>query len=81
MATFDEKEMLYDEIYSDIKALMARKKAIGEQPSEEWQQDSKTLYEFRKKIAGMKPEEINYDEALKFYEIIKAKYQKLPDVW
>lgn len=36
MATFDEKEMLNDEMFSSVVSVMRRKLSLDDEPGEEW---------------------------------------------
>lgn len=81
MATFDEKEMLNDEMFSSVVSVMRRKLPLDDEPGEEWQSDFKLLHAFRNELLHKTPENIDYSAAVAFYQSIIDKYVKLPDAW
>ena len=81
MATFDEKEFLWEDLYQDIKYLMSKKRSLDQDSTEEWLIDFKKLNDFRDKIADTPPENINYQESLNFFFKLENKYKTMPDMW
>jgi len=81
MATFDEKEFLWDEMYSSVKALIHRKKEVDESSSQERISDFRALEQFRRNIGKKNPEDIDFDEAMNFYRDLKNKYKSMPNKW
>ena len=81
MATFNQKEFLWDDMYCSVKALIHRKKGLGESFSQEMINDFRALRQFRRKIGGKNPEEIDFDEAMNFYRDMENKYKSIPDKW
>ena len=81
MATFDEKEFLWDDMYSSVKALIHKKKGIDESSSQERISDFRALRQFRRNIGKKNPEEIDFDEAMNFYRDMENKYKSMPDKW
>ena len=81
MATFDEKEFLWDDMYNSVTVFIERKNGLGESFSEEMINDFRALRQFRRNIGGKNPEEIDFDEAMNFYKDMKNKYKSMPDKW
>ena len=81
MATFDEKEILWDEMYCSVKAFIHKKKGLGENFSQEMINDFRAIEQFRYDIGGKNPEEIDFDEAMNFYRDLKNKYKSMPNKW
>ncbi|WP_392562335.1 hypothetical protein RHO12_02295 [Orbus sturtevantii] len=81
MATFDEKEFLWDEMYAIVTHAMGKKVSSTDGYSKEWLEDSKKLDDFRDWIGNTPYQEINYEEALVFFKTIKSKYEAMPDKW
>ena len=81
MATFDEKEFLWDDMYSSVKALIHKKKGIDESSSQERISDFRALRQFRRNIGKKNPEEIDFDEAMNFYRDMENKYKLMPNKW
>ena len=81
MATFDEKEFLWDDMYCSVKALIHRKKEVDESSSQERISDFRALEQFRRNIGKKNPEDIDFDEAMNFYRDLKNKYKSMPNKW
>ena len=81
MATFNQKEFLWDDMYCSVKALIHRKSGLDESFSQEMINDFRALRQFRRKIGGKNPEEIDFDEAMNFYRDMENKYKSIPDKW
>ena len=81
MATFDEKEFLWDDMYNSVTVFIERKNGLGESFSQEMINDFRALRQFRRKIGGKNPEEIDFDEAMNFYRDLKNKYKSMPNKW
>lgn len=81
MATFDEKEFLWEEMYTIVTHVMRKKVLSSEGYPEEWLEDSKKLDEFRDFIGNTPHQEINYEEALAFFKTLKQKYEKMKNKW
>lgn len=74
MATFDEKEFLWEEMYNSVRICISKAKDYGNEYTSDMLEDIKKLREFRKKIADTSYEEIDYEAALKFFQLIENKY-------
>ncbi|WP_334327333.1 hypothetical protein [Gilliamella apicola] len=81
MATFDEKEFLWDDMYNSVTVFIERKNGLGESFSEEMINDFRALRQFRRNIGGKNPEEIDFDEAMNFYRDLKNKYKSMSNKW
>ena len=81
MATFDEKEFLWDDMYSSVLAFIERKSGLGENFSQEMINDFRAIEQFRYDIGGKNPEDIDFDEAMNFYRDLKNKYKSMPNKW
>ena len=81
MATFDEKEFLWDDMYNSVMALIHKKKELGESFSQEMINDFRAIEQFRRNIGKKNPEEIDFDEAMNFYRDMENKYKSIPDKW
>ncbi|MCX8581273.1 hypothetical protein J3U18_06170 [Gilliamella sp. B3482] len=75
MATFDEKEFLWEEMYNSVRICISKAKGYGNEYTSDMLEDIKKLREFRKKIADTSYEEIDYEAALKFFQLIENKYK------
>ncbi|WP_392564102.1 hypothetical protein RHO13_00090 [Orbus wheelerorum] len=80
MATFDEKEFLYD-MHNNIEVLMSKKRALNEDSPKEWLIDFRKLNDFKNQLMLQKVDDINYRDALAFFKAMKQKYQTMPDKW
>ena len=80
MATFDEKEILYD-MHNTVEIVMSKKRALNEDSPLEWLADFRKLNDFKQSLMLQKAEEINYKEALAFFKKMKSKYEVMPDKW
>ena len=81
MATFNQKEFLWYEMYSSVLTFIERKSGLDESFSEEMINDFRAIEQFRYDIGGKNPEEIDFDEAMNFYRDMKNKYKSMPDKW
>ena len=81
MATFNQKEFLWDDMYSSVMALIHKKKELGESFSQEMINDFRAIEQFRRNIGKKNPEEIDFDEAMNFYRDMENKYKSMPDKW
>ena len=89
MATFDEKEFLWDDMYNSVTVFIERKSGLGESFSQEMindfraieQQSNRAIEQFRRNIGKKNPEEIDFDEAMNFYRDMENKYKSMPDKW
>ena len=81
MATFNQKEFLWDEMYSSVMALIHKKNGLGESFSQEMINDFRAIEQFRRNIGKKNPEEIDFDEAMNFYRDIENKYKSMPNKW
>ena len=81
MATFDEKEFLWDDMYNSVTVFIERKNGLGESFSQEMINDFRALRQFRLNIGTKNPEEIDFDEAMNFYRDLKNKYKSMPNKW
>ena len=81
MATFNQKEFLWYEMYSSVLTFIERKSGLDESFSEEMINDFRAIEQFRYEIGGKNPEEIDFDEAMNFYRDIENKYKSMPDKW
>lgn len=81
MATFSQKEFLWDEMYNSVTILIERKRGGNESFSQEMLSDFRALEQFRYEISGKNPEEIDFDEAMNFYRDIENKYKSMPNKW
>ena len=81
MATFNQKEFLWYEMYSSVLAFIERKSGLDESFSQEMINDFRALRQFRYEIGGKNPEEIDFDEAMNFYRDMENKYKSMPNKW
>ena len=81
MATFNQKEFLWYEMYSSVLTFIERKSGLDESFSEEMINDFRAIEQFRYDIGGKNPEEIDFDEAMNFYRDMENKYKSMPDKW
>ena len=81
MATFNQKEFLWDDMYSSVMALIHKKNGLGESFSQEMINDFRAIEQFRRNIGKKNPEEIDFDEAMNFYRDIENKYKSMPNKW
>ena len=81
MATFNQKEFLWDEMYSSVMALIHKKNGLGESFSQEMINDFRAIEQFRRNIGKKNPEEIDFDEAMNFYRDMENKYKSMPNKW
>ncbi|MFQ1018189.1 hypothetical protein [Gilliamella sp. Occ3-1] len=75
MATFDEKEFLLEEVYNSVRICISKAKGYSNEYTADMLEDIAKLREFRQKIADTTYEEINYETALKFFQLIENKYK------
>ena len=81
MATFNQKEFLWDDMYSSVLTFIERKSGLDESFSQEMINDFRAIEQFRYDIGGKNPEEIDFDEAMNFYRDMENKYKSMPDKW
>ena len=89
MATFSQKEFLWDKMYNSVTVFIERKSGLGESFSQEMindfraieQQSNRAIEQFRRNIGKKNPEEIDFDEAMNFYRDMENKYKSMPDKW
>ena len=81
MATFNQKEFLWYEMYSSVLTFIERKSGLDEKFSQEMLNDFRVLELFRREIGEKNPEEIDFDEAMNFYRDMENKYKSMPDKW
>jgi len=81
MATFNQKEFLWYEMYSSVLTFIERKSGLDESFSEEMINDFRAIEQFRYDIGGKNPEEIDFDEAMNFYRDMENKYKSMPNKW
>lgn len=74
MATFDEKEFLYD-VYNSVRICISKAKGYDNEYTECMLKDIKNLQQFKNEIINTPHEDIDYQQALKFFKNIENKYQ------
>ena len=81
MATFVQKEILLDEMYSSVMALITRKTDAQEGYTSEMINDIRLIAQFKGELVDKMPEEIDFDEAMNFYRDMENKYKSMPNKW